>query len=361
MNRAFVDLFGRSPASVAGQPVLGLFPEPERAVIERHLEVDTEVPVETSVLLADGTHAAVELIGRTIPYADEEPARATAIRDIRERRAIQERLTRQSLYDHLTGLPNRSLFVDRTTQALTRDRPGIGPRAAVLILDLDRFKGINESFGHAVGDQIIAAVGRRFEDAIRPGDTLARLGGDEYAVLVVGGGEAAAHIVATRLLEALAAPFAVEGRDTYLSVSVGIAVAESDGATAADLLREAAIALDVAKADPNASRRRLRPGDERRLARAPRAGDGPPARPRPRRAGGLLPAARGPADRARHRPRGARALAPPDARPAGPVRVHPDGRGDRPHHPARRSGPAGGVPADARVAARATRRRRRSR
>jgi diguanylate cyclase (GGDEF)-like protein/PAS domain S-box-containing protein len=252
VNRAFVDLFGRSPASVAGQPVLGLFPEPERSVIARHLEVDTELPVETSVLLADGTHAAVELIGRTIPYADEEPARATAIRDIRERRAIQERLTRQALYDDLTGLPNRSLFVDRAAQALTRDRPGIGPRAAVLILDLDRFKGINEGFGHAVGDQILTAVGRRFEDAIRPGDTLARLGGDEYAVLVVGGGEAAAHIVATRLLEALTAPFAVQGRDTYLSVSVGIAVADADGATAPNLLREAAIALDVAKADPNA-------------------------------------------------------------------------------------------------------------
>lgn len=251
VNRAFVELFGRSPASVAGQPVLGLFPEPERAEIERHLEVDTEIPVETAVLLADGTQAAVELIGRTIPYADEEPARATAIRDIRERRDIQERLTRQSLYDPLTGLPNRSLFVDRATQALARDRPGAGPRAAVLILDLDRFKGINENFGHSVGDQIIAAVGRRFEEAIRPGDTLARLGGDEYAVLVAGGGEAAARSVAARLLATLTAPFAVEGRDTYLSVSVGIAVAEADGSSAADLLREAAIALDVAKADPD--------------------------------------------------------------------------------------------------------------
>ena len=250
VNRAFVDLFGRSPASVAGRPVLGLFPEEERAAIERHLEVDTEVPVETSVLLADGTQAAVELIGRTIPYADEEPARATAIRDIRERRAIQERLTRQSLYDHLTGLPNRSLFVDRATQALTRDGSSTGPRAAVLILDLDRFKGINESFGHSVGDQIIAAVGRRFEEVVRPGDTIARLGGDEYAVLVVGGGEATARIVATRLLETLASPFAVEGHDTYLSVSIGIAVADGDATSATGLLREAAVALDVAKADP---------------------------------------------------------------------------------------------------------------
>ena len=251
VNRAFVDLFGRSPASVAGRPVLGLFPEPERSVIKRHLEADTEVPVETSVLLGDGTQATVELIGRTIAYADEEPARATAIRDIRERRAIQERLTRQSLYDHLTGLPNRSLFVDRAAQTLGRDRAVPGQRASVLILDLDRFKSINESFGHIVGDQIIAAVGRRFEEAVRPGDSLARLGGDEYAVLVAEGGEAAARAVATRLLEALASPFAVEGRDTYLSVSVGIAVAEGDAPSAPGLLREAAVALDVAKADPN--------------------------------------------------------------------------------------------------------------
>jgi diguanylate cyclase (GGDEF)-like protein/PAS domain S-box-containing protein len=251
VNRAFVELFGRAPSSVAGTPVLGLFPEGEREAIGRQLEVDTEVPIETAILLADGSQAAVELIGRTIPYADEAPARATAIRDIRERRAIEERLTRQSLYDGLTGLPNRSLFLDRTSHALARDRDDGAPRVAVLVLDLDRFKGINESFGHAVGDQIIAAVGRRFEDAIRPGDTLARLGGDEYAVLVTGGGgESAARSVAGRLLETLTASFPVEGRDTYLSVSVGIALAD-EGATAAGLLREAAIALDGAKADPN--------------------------------------------------------------------------------------------------------------
>jgi diguanylate cyclase (GGDEF)-like protein/PAS domain S-box-containing protein len=251
VNRAFVDLFGRSVGAVAGKPVLGLFPESERASIGRHLEVDAEMPIETSVLIADGTRAAVELIGRTIPYIDEAPARATAIRDIRERRAIQERLARQSFYDPLTGLPNRSLFLDRTTHALVWDRPDSGVPVTVLALDLDRFKVINESYGHAIGDQILAAVGRRFEEAIRPGDTLARLGGDEYAVLVKGGGgEAAGRAVADRLLETLATPFTIEGRDTYLSVSVGIAVARETGSNAADLLREAAIALDRAKLDP---------------------------------------------------------------------------------------------------------------
>ncbi|MEI8332574.1 MAG: EAL domain-containing protein, partial [Chloroflexota bacterium] len=160
-------------------------------------------------------------------------------------------LTRQSFYDPLTGLPNRSLFLDRTTHALVWDRQDTGAPVTILALDLDRFNAINESFGHAIGDQILAAVGRRFEEVIRPGDTLARLGGDEYAVLVKGGGgEAAGRAVAGRLLETLADPFAVEGRDTYLSVSVGIAVADDASTSAADLLREAAIALDRAKLDP---------------------------------------------------------------------------------------------------------------
>jgi Amt family ammonium transporter len=251
VNRAFVDLFGRSAASVAGGAVLDIFPEPERESIERHLGADTEVPFETTVILADGSQGAAELIGRTIPYADGAPARATAIRDIRKRRAIEESLTRRSLHDGLTGLPNRSLFLDRTSHALGSERPDGAPRVAVLVLDLDRFKGINESLGHAVGDRILAAVGRRFEDALRPGETLARLGDDEYAVLVAAdGSEAATRRVANRLVDALSASFDAEGRDTYLSVSVGIALESADGSTAAGLLREAAIALDRAKADP---------------------------------------------------------------------------------------------------------------
>ena len=180
VNAAFVEMFGRAPDEVLGAPVLDLFPESARAALALQLAVDNETPYETVALLADGTQAAVELIGRTIPYADEVPARATAIRDIRERRAIQERLARQSFYDTLTGLPNRSLFMDRVTHALGWARPDDATPLAVLLLDLDRFKVINESLGHAVGDQLLAAVGRRLNEALRPADTLARLGGDEY-------------------------------------------------------------------------------------------------------------------------------------------------------------------------------------
>ncbi len=250
VNSAFVEMFGRAPDEVLGTPVLDLFPESARAALALQLAVDNETPYETVALLADGTEAAVELIGRTIPYPDEVPARATAIRDIRERRAIQERLARQSFYDTLTGLPNRSLFMDRVTHALGWARPDDATPLAVLLLDLDRFKVINESLGHAVGDQLLAAVGRRLNEALRPADTIARLGGDEFAVLVDGlAGEAAAEGLARRMVEALATPFLVEGRDTYVSASIGVALSRAGSQSASDLLREAEIALYRAKAD----------------------------------------------------------------------------------------------------------------
>ncbi len=252
VNSAFAELFGRAPEDVIGQPVLDLFPESAQATLAFQLAVDNEAPYETAALLANGSVAAVELIGRTIPYPDEVPARATAIRDIRERHAIQERLARQSFYDTLTGLPNRSLFMDRVTHALGWADPDEATPLAVLLFDLDRFKVINESLGHAVGDQLLAAVGRRLADALRPADTLARLGGDEFAVLVDGlGGEAAAEGLARRMVEALEAPFYVEGRDTHVAASVGVAMSRAGAQSASDLLREAEIALYRAKADAN--------------------------------------------------------------------------------------------------------------
>ena len=250
VNSAFATLFGHAPEEVLGSPVMSLFPEASRAALALQLAVDNEIPYETAALLADGAEAAVELIGRTIPYPDEVPARATAIRDIRERRAIQERLAHQSSYDALTGLPNRSLFMDRVTHALAWGHADDSAPLALLLFDLDRFKVINESLGHAVGDQLLAAVGRRLAEALRPTDTLARLGGDEFVVLVDGvAGEAAAEGLARRMVDALAAPFFVEGRDTYVTASVGVAVSRAAGQSASDLLRSAEIALYRAKAD----------------------------------------------------------------------------------------------------------------
>ncbi len=248
VNQAFADLFGRTTDVVAGTPVLDLFPEEARAAALAQLAAEQEEPFETVALLADGTEVPVEIIGRTIEYLDEAPARATAVRDIRERRAVAERIAHQSSHDALTSLPNRSLFLDRVTRALLSAPQGDAPRVAVLLLDLDRFKVVNESLGHAVGDRILAAVGRCLGTELRPGDTLARLGGDEFAVLLDGvAGETGAMLVAERLVDALSAPFPLDDREINVGASVGVAVATAGDVAAADLLRDAEIALYRAK------------------------------------------------------------------------------------------------------------------
>ena len=136
-----------------------------------------------------------------------------AVRYAADHRRSVERLQHGALHDALTGLPNRTLFVDRLEQALRRARRrGPGSRAAVLFLDLDRFKVVNDSLGHQVGDQLLQAVALRLDAALRPGDTVARMGGDEFTVLLEDVADAReATVVAERVLATLADPFDVAG------------------------------------------------------------------------------------------------------------------------------------------------------
>jgi len=157
---------------------------------------------------------------------------------------------RGALYDTTTGLPNRELLGDRIAHALAGHPPGDPTTVAVILLDLDRFKVINETLGHAVGDRLLMAVGQRLLNILRPGDTAARFGGDEYGVVLdpVADGDEARRI-AERLSADLRAPFPLNGRDWFISASLGIALAEPGRATPDEMLREAEIAMVRAKSD----------------------------------------------------------------------------------------------------------------
>jgi diguanylate cyclase (GGDEF)-like protein len=151
----------------------------------------------------------------------------------------------RAMHDALTELPNRALFTDRLEQALARCQR-TGARLAVLFLDIDRFKTVNDSLGHIAGDELLRAAAKRLRACIRPGDTASRFGGDEFTVLVEDGDEAAGEAVAERILAAFAQPFAVAGRRVHLGASIGIATAGRPGD---DPLRDGDLAMYRAKAE----------------------------------------------------------------------------------------------------------------
>jgi diguanylate cyclase (GGDEF)-like protein len=176
-----------------------------------------------------------------------------AVRYAVEHRRTVDRLRHDVLHDALTGLPNRTLFLDRLTWSLRRARRRGGRgSSAVLFLDLNRFKAINDSLGHQAGDQLLQAVARRLGGALRPGDTVARLSGDEFTVLLEDIGDPReATAVAERVQVELAEPIAVAGRDLVVTTAIGIALTGPD-ITAEDLIRDADVAMYRAKADGSA-------------------------------------------------------------------------------------------------------------
>jgi diguanylate cyclase (GGDEF)-like protein len=176
-------------------------------------------------------------------YADLEAR--VAERTIELRRAQRE-LERMALTDSLTGLANRTLLADRLEQAIMRTETG-DPAPAVVLLDLDEFKVVNDSLGHAVGDQLLTVVADRLRSLVRDTDTVARLGGDEFAIVLPGTTEEAALLVAQRALEALRPPVILEGRELFVRASVGLRFGVR-GHSAEDLLRYADTAMYQAKA-----------------------------------------------------------------------------------------------------------------
>ena len=172
-------------------------------------------------------------------------------RDVSERKAFEEQLSHQAFHDSITGLANRALFRDRVEHALERLTREADP-VSVLFMDLDDFKTINDSLGHAAGDRLLGEVGERLRTCLRTPDTAARLGGDEFAILIEDGGESVgAAAVAGRILQALDGPFLLDGKEVFVRASIGIATSGVGRTTgpegAEELLRNADVAMYIAK------------------------------------------------------------------------------------------------------------------
>jgi diguanylate cyclase (GGDEF)-like protein/PAS domain S-box-containing protein len=197
---------------------------------------------------ADGSLIDVAIYARLLTF-DDRAAVLLALMDITERKRAEARLAFLAQHDALTGLPNRPLLHQRLDGLLAQTRRG-GDKVAVLVLDLDNFKTINDTFGHAVGDRLLKAVARRLRSSLREEDAVARLGSDEFAVVQanVARPEDVA-LLARRLIETLGGPYMLDGHTIVSSASIGIAVAPGDGDDAEKLLKNADMALSRAKSE----------------------------------------------------------------------------------------------------------------
>jgi diguanylate cyclase (GGDEF)-like protein/PAS domain S-box-containing protein len=199
----------------------------------------------------DGTYRRFLCRGVAVRGSARRPVRiAGSLTDTTERTLAQERLRRAGFLDPLTGLCNRALFVEGLGRRLDEFKHRrTSDRFAVLYLDLDRFKVVNDSLGHLVGDELLVAVSRRLETCLRQGDSLARLGGDEFAILLNGlAEEQQANVIAFRIQEALSGPFSIGGREVFTSASIGIAIGLAQYVNPDEIMRDADTAMYQAKA-----------------------------------------------------------------------------------------------------------------
>ena len=245
-SQSVTSMIGRLERDVLGAGFLDFVPATDRALVQAAC-TDGE-PREIEFLLTDRFGEARHLEAHVTDLRGDRQLRGVVFnaRDITERVRLEEELRHQAFHDGLTGLANRALFHDRLDQALARSARS-HDALAVLLVDLDRFKQVNDSLGHGSGDILLQQVAQRFSTVTRSSDTLARLGGDEFAVLLDGAGEAKAVDIASRLLVELCEPVSVAGRDLVLDASIGIAVHPGGSAAVEELVRRADVAMYAAK------------------------------------------------------------------------------------------------------------------
>jgi diguanylate cyclase (GGDEF)-like protein/PAS domain S-box-containing protein len=262
LNRAFTELSGLQAGDIAGKPAPGLFEMREDRAEARN--DGSSLPSQRDVwqLSSENGHWEGELAvtrrdGQTAPvwvaltairdHAGAVNSFVAVLTDISARKALEERTRHQAEHDALTGLPNRVLFIDRLQQALAKERREHG-RFALMFLDLDDFKAINDTHGHHAGDAVLQQVALRLTHCVRAVDTVSRLGGDEFVVLLAdaGGVDQAAH-VAGSIMRALGVPMHACGHELNLTASIGIAICPGDGTDVDALLRHADAAMYHAK------------------------------------------------------------------------------------------------------------------
>src|SRR5213593_2987577 len=256
-NAAAHRIFGRPPEEMLGSRALG----GDRRLREDGTPMpDHEVPgvaalsqgapvrnVMMGMVRADGL--VRWLLVDAVPILDDDGSVRQVVSsfvEVTDRKKAERALERQALHDALTELPNRTLLLDRLEQG-TRTARRLSTPLALLVMDLDRFKELNDAFGHGVGDLVLREVAARLQRELREVDTVARLGGDEFAMLLPGADEEGASRVARKIVSALQRPFQISGAAHEISGSIGIALCPRHGEDGDTLLRRADIAMYVAK------------------------------------------------------------------------------------------------------------------
>ncbi|MGE7418914.1 diguanylate cyclase domain-containing protein, partial [Methylobacterium tarhaniae] len=240
VNSSLAELIGRSPAALIGRPVTEIVPE---AVVLRLEAGPNGRAFEAELTGADGAVLPVDVIRRRL---GNRPCHAIAVRDLRARREAEQHIQFLAHHDTLTGLPNRAAFRTRLDEEIALAKAS-GRRVAVMCLDLDRFKDVNDLYGHAMGDSLLQALARWVTPVLGPRQMMARLGGDEFAILLPEVDQAEAGRIAEEILRVIREGNARAGSGPILATSIGIALCPTDAEDSQTLLNHADAALYCAK------------------------------------------------------------------------------------------------------------------